>query len=59
MGNGGIVAAPAFSKVAEDALRMLQVPPDNIRGEDDEALIAEPAIKAAPKNPVRDERSET
>jgi cell division protein FtsI (penicillin-binding protein 3) len=26
--NGGIVAAPAFSKVAEDALRMLQVPPD-------------------------------
>jgi len=59
MGNGGIVAAPAFSKVAEDALRMLQVPPDNIRSEDDKALIAEPAIKAAPKNPVRDERSET
>lgn len=28
--NGGIVAAPAFSKVAESALRMLQVPPDNI-----------------------------
>ena len=27
-GNGGYVAAPAFSKVAEDALRMLQVPPD-------------------------------
>lgn len=27
-GNGGMVAAPAFSKVAEDALRMLQVPPD-------------------------------
>jgi cell division protein FtsI (penicillin-binding protein 3) len=26
--NGGMVAAPAFSKVAEDALRMLQVPPD-------------------------------
>jgi cell division protein FtsI (penicillin-binding protein 3) len=59
MGNGGIVAAPAFSKVAEDALRMLQVPPDNIRSEDDKALIAEPAIKAAPKNPVNDERSET
>jgi cell division protein FtsI (penicillin-binding protein 3) len=59
MGNGGIVAAPAFSKVAEDALRMLQVPPDNIRGADDKALTAEPAIKAAPKNPVHDERSET
>ncbi|HWV14091.1 MAG TPA: penicillin-binding transpeptidase domain-containing protein [Cellvibrio sp.] len=29
MTNGGIVAAPAFSKIAEDALRMLQVPPDN------------------------------
>lgn len=59
MGNGGIVAAPAFSKVAEDALRMLQVPPDNIRGEDDKALIADPAIKAPPKNPIPDERSET
>ncbi len=59
MGNGGIVAAPAFSKVAEDALRMLQVPPDNIRSEDDKALIAEPAIKAAPENTVSDARSET
>lgn len=26
--NGGMVAAPAFAKVTEDALRMLQVPPD-------------------------------
>jgi cell division protein FtsI (penicillin-binding protein 3) len=26
--NGGMIAAPAFSKVTEDALRMLQVPPD-------------------------------
>jgi cell division protein FtsI (penicillin-binding protein 3) len=59
MGNGGIVAAPAFSKVAEDALRMLQVPPDNIRSEDDKALIAEPAIKSAPENAVNDARSET
>jgi len=59
MGNGGIVAAPAFSKVAEDALRMLQVPPDNIRREDDKALIADPAIKTPPKNPIGDERSET
>ncbi|HCS63789.1 MAG TPA: cell division protein [Cellvibrio sp.] len=59
MGNGGIVAAPAFSKVAEDALRMLQVPPDNIRVEGDKALIADPAIKVPPKNPIADERSET
>jgi cell division protein FtsI (penicillin-binding protein 3) len=64
MGNGGIVAAPAFSKVAEDALRMLQVPPDNIRGKSDKSLIAEPVIKTAPKNPVpknvtSNERSET
>src|SRR5690554_4995232 len=28
-GNGGYVAAPAFSNVAEHALRMLHVPPDN------------------------------
>lgn len=28
--NGGWVAAPAFSKVAEDALRMLQVAPDKL-----------------------------
>lgn len=28
MANGGMVAAPAFSKIAEDALRMLQVSPD-------------------------------
>ncbi|WP_084618124.1 peptidoglycan D,D-transpeptidase FtsI family protein [Cellvibrio sp. OA-2007] len=59
MGNGGIVAAPAFSKVAEDALRMLQVPPDNIRKDDDKALIAEPALPATPKNTLRAERSET
>lgn len=59
MGNGGIVAAPAFSKVAEDALRMLQVPPDNIRVEDDKALIADPALKVPPKNPVPEVRSET
>lgn len=63
-GNGGVVAAPAFSKVAEDALRMLQVPPDNIGGKNGKALIAEPAIKsapktAAPKNSASNERSET
>ena len=59
MGNGGIVAAPAFSKVAEDALRMLQVPPDNIRGKDDKSLIAEPAIKSVPQKTAPAERSET
>ncbi|HSC68876.1 MAG TPA: penicillin-binding protein 2 [Cellvibrio sp.] len=59
MGNGGIVAAPAFSKVAEDALRMLQVPPDNIRKQDDKALIAEPAVKPASQNTTNNKRSET
>ncbi len=59
MGNGGIVAAPAFSKVAEDALRMLQVPPDNIRKKN-ESLVAEPANKTKPKNSLaKDERSDT
>jgi len=29
--NGGWVAAPAFSKVAEDALRMLHVAPDSVQ----------------------------
>lgn len=33
--NGGWVAAPAFSKVAEDALRMLHVAPDKITGQAD------------------------
>lgn len=28
-GNGGYIAAPAFSKIAEDALRMLKVAPDS------------------------------
>ncbi len=59
MGNGGIVAAPAFSKVAEDALRMLQVPPDNIRKPDDQSLVADPAKNIAPKVAVAKERSDT
>jgi cell division protein FtsI (penicillin-binding protein 3) len=59
MGNGGIVAAPAFSKVAEDALRMLQVPPDNVRGKEDKSLIAEPAIKPVLQTAIPAERSET
>lgn len=59
MGNGGIVAAPAFSKVAEDALRMLQVPPDNIRKPDDQSLVADPAKNITPKVAVAKERSDT
>lgn len=53
MGNGGIVAAPAFSKVAEDALRMLQVPPDNIRKKNDTVT------QTASKNPSANGRSGT
>ena len=51
--NGGWVAAPAFSKVAEDALRMLQVTPDNI-GKPEEAapIVAEPGTKAPVKPAV-------
>lgn len=44
-GNGGIVAAPAFSKVAEDALRMLQVPPDNISKKNTSDAIKQTAAK--------------
>ena len=42
-GNGGYVAAPAFSKVVEDALRMLQVPPDSpvLNTEDEKLAIAQ------------------
>jgi cell division protein FtsI (penicillin-binding protein 3) len=38
--NGGWVAAPVFSKVAEDALRMLQIPPDTIVTKDDASLAS-------------------
>ncbi len=37
--NGGWVAAPAFSRVAEDALRMLQVPPDKISENNATAIV--------------------
>lgn len=37
MGNGGYVAAPVFSKIAENALRMLQVAPDVLRKQTDVA----------------------
>lgn len=50
--NGGWVAAPAFSKVAEDALRMLQVPPDNIYLHDDQKVADKESLnnKTAPAN---------
>lgn len=49
--NGGMVAAPAFSKVAEDALRMLQVPPDATAEQVEEvkAFAARAAKQAADK----------
>ena len=40
MGNGGYVAAPVFSKIAENALRMLQVAPDVLRKQSDVANSA-------------------
>lgn len=47
--NGGYVAAPAFSRVAEDALRMLQVPPDKI-SENNATAIANKESKAVTEN---------
>ncbi len=59
MGNGGIVAAPAFSKVAEDALRMLQVPPDAVRKQHPQ-VVTDPAKKPEASNPIKKrERSAT
>lgn len=51
MANGGMVAAPAFSKVVEDALRMLQVPPDAPiqQVEEVKAFTAKTAKQAAEK----------
>jgi cell division protein FtsI (penicillin-binding protein 3) len=49
--NGGYVAAPAFSKIAEDALRMLQVPPDNsVLNTEDEKLAVANTRKLNEKN---------
>jgi cell division protein FtsI (penicillin-binding protein 3) len=56
--NGGWVAAPAFSKVAEDALRMLQVPPDNIY-QHDENVVDKSASKTEPAKAVQREKSQT
>jgi cell division protein FtsI (penicillin-binding protein 3) len=51
-GNGGYVAAPAFSKVAEDALRMLQVTPDSpvLNTEDEKLAIGQ--TKTIEKHPL-------
>jgi len=61
-GNGGYVAAPAFSKVAEDALRMLRVPPDAVKKQDAQA-VTDPQVVADPKKintaPKKSERSST
>jgi len=48
MANGGIVAAPAFSKIAEDALRMLQVPPDSmvLNTSDEKIAVAHDKIES-------------
>lgn len=53
--NGGMVAAPAFSKVAEDALRMLQVPPDAPiqQIEEVKAFTAKTAKQAADKSAAK------
>jgi len=45
--NGGYVAAPAFSNVAEHALRMLHVPPDNPSDLHDVVARAQEAARAA------------
>jgi cell division protein FtsI (penicillin-binding protein 3) len=43
---GGVVAAPAFSRVMEAALIALRVPPDDASGSLDEALVAARAMAA-------------
>ena len=63
LGNGGYVAAPAFSKVAEDALRMLQVAPDtkaiNSKIADLKKQQARPVNKETRPAPVKKEGSTT
>ncbi len=46
-GNGGYVAAPAFSKVAENALRMLKVAPDSLRKDSQVAASKDTDKKSA------------
>lgn len=58
LGNGGYVAAPAFSKVAENALRMLQVAPDNVQT-DKQVANTKKASEAAAASAQKKERSAT
>jgi cell division protein FtsI (penicillin-binding protein 3) len=56
--NGGWVAAPAFSKVAEDALRMLQVPPDTIHQHDDQKVATKEVKKQTPAKAAQTQKPE-
>lgn len=59
--NGGIVAAPAFSKIAEDALRMLQVPPDStvLNTSDEKIAVAQDKVESEKvQAALRQEQSE-
>jgi cell division protein FtsI (penicillin-binding protein 3) len=47
--NGGWVAAPAFSKVAEDALRMLHVAPDSVQMNKTTEIVERDAKKSIEK----------
>lgn len=58
LGNGGYVAAPAFSKVAEDALRMLQVTPDTVVPDSQLAESKKQPVQTRPA-PVKKEGSAT
>jgi len=55
-GNGGYVAAPAFSKVAENALRMLKVAPDSLR---QDSQIATTKKDKEPTPPVNKQGAST
>ncbi len=45
---GGLVAAPVFGKVMDGALRLMDVPPDNVQ----QWYADQPAVPAAPEQPV-------
>lgn len=58
LGNGGYVAAPAFSKVTEDALRMLHVAPDSLATDSRLAASKKQPAEVRPA-PVKKEGSAT
>ncbi|MEO8742322.1 MAG: penicillin-binding transpeptidase domain-containing protein [Lysobacteraceae bacterium] len=47
---GGLVSAPVFSKVMDGALRLMDVPPDNVQ----QWYVNQPATKAPPQPPEAD-----